>query len=264
MFLVLLLCSAPPNIEGGAEPDANARSLGPLRIGIGLTRASARVQITSVETEIPDSALAEELVVDIGEEVDVETLSLESTVTFNWRFLELSALAGLATTESGYTVRLSGELPDDSLFPGPFDVALDSEGSQSGYLVGFGGALYLPLVSIDGPLVLRTGSSVSFRRFDTLSSTTFSGAASLIKRQKMFGVPVDFSLGSAYSWISRRSELKTNALGSVVTVRIEQELRDPWSLVAAVGLPLGAQARLLFATTQSFTGTSAYSVRLAF
>ncbi|MEO1174890.1 MAG: hypothetical protein AAFX94_22975, partial [Myxococcota bacterium] len=243
-----------------SAPEAAPSEYGTFRLTAGVSRASARLRVTTVETQAPDSALAEDLAVSLGEEIDVETLTFETVLSYNWRFLELSAQAGFANTESGFDLRLSGELPEDSLAPGPFDIGLESSESQSGFLYGVGGAFYVPL----GPLVFRGGSTVSFRRFDTLNSTAFTGTAGLVRRQPIGGVPIDFSLGTAYAWISRRSEFSRSIVGDPITVRIEQELRDPWSLVAAVGLPLGDSARLLLATTQSFTGTSGYSVRLAF
>lgn len=204
-----------------------------------------------------------------------ENLSISTTVvsgSLGYRvlpFLELSARAGLASTESETGVIITGT-PSGAfadLFNGPITVDRDADLDVDGYSLGLGVTGYVPLANIGrDKLAAYAGFQYAWNRFD---DDTIVSEASKTSLGLVFPVDPDrrdqiiYRLAGSYNWLTRDVERNQLIAGQEVDVKITQEYENPWAVELGAGIPLSRQLALGFAASHQLSGeTSAFATVL--
>ena len=218
----------------------------------GKWTAALSIAVTNLAVEVVDSELTFSDEIEVGDfdaslsdELSISTSVVSATVGYSvLPFLELTARAGLANSESNTGIIVSGTPTGQfsEFFDGPITLDGESDLEVDGYSLGLGAAIRLPIAEIGDDLLAGYSEfQYVWNRFDneeivSEGSKTTLGLAypvNLNDRSK----PLYFA-GVGYSWLSREIEQNRIIAGQAVNVQITQEFENPWSIEFGAGVPI--------------------------
>ncbi|MEO1658923.1 MAG: hypothetical protein AAFR65_14510 [Pseudomonadota bacterium] len=239
------------------------------RFATAVAFANAEVDLTSVEVDVPDDFLIEDLDVVVTDLTDISSTAWINTVAYRvLPFLEVSGQIGVLQSETVTAFEITGT-PDLELitFDEPITLQLDAGEEADGYTFGLGTNAIAPVGIVAGrPLIGVAGFRYNWNRVDNGNINSESLFANF---GLAYAVPTEqalysFSLGAGYGRLERESIRDASFGGENIRVRVEQELENPWSVDFGVSRSLGPNWRIGYALSNNLSGPSTHLIALSF
>ncbi|MEM7740928.1 MAG: hypothetical protein AAF225_09020 [Pseudomonadota bacterium] len=241
------------------------------RFGTALAIGRAEVDITNVETDVPDDFVIEDLEIRVTELTDISSTAWVNSVGYRvLPFLELSGQVGVLQSETVTAFELTGT-PDLGLdlvtFDEPITLNLDRGNEADGYTFGVGANTIAPLGILAGrPVLGVAGFRYNWNRVDDgniTSESLFSnfGLAYAVPTEKAL---FSFSLSAGYARLERESTRTTSFGGEEISITVEQELTNPWSIDVGVSRSLGKNWTIGYGLSSNLSGTNSHGLALSF
>ncbi|MEO1596471.1 MAG: hypothetical protein AAFS02_14610 [Pseudomonadota bacterium] len=231
-----------------------------------LLTAKTPVRIKSLTLEASDDLLVEDLDVAVGDVAEISSQTLMASVAFYpIPLIEISAGTGIVSSQSESDITVSGSFVDPLPILGEsFSVTSDAERDNSGYNFNGGLAVIIPIIRDPmAPLVLRAGAQYGINDLDNIETTSISSSLTLAHMRSISGRRMTFALGVSHLEIDRVVEFTTSFGGSNLSLRQEQELEDPWSMVTSIAVPVDETLSASFSASSNFSGMRTLAARLS-
>lgn len=236
--------------------------------GLTASFVSADLEILSTELILPDGVQLENATLDLTEVSVSSTMATSTASYFLLPFLEVHGLLGVTSTSSESDLLLTAQ-PDFGLglVEDPVTIGLTSEADLSGIAYGAGAGLYLPVAMLDGqPLIWRNGVGWTANRFEDgrVETDTLSASSTLVYLADIGGGDYLLTVGGLYTRVDRTSERSTVTPFGEVTVRLTQELADPWSVQAGMAYRFTPRLTAGYGLVQNLGGETSHLLRLSY
>ncbi|MEO1041696.1 MAG: hypothetical protein AAFX52_05355 [Pseudomonadota bacterium] len=241
------------------------------RFSSALVFAEAEVDIKSVEAEIPDDFVIEDLEIRITDLADISSTAWVNSVGYRvLPFLELSGQVGILQSETVTAFEVSGtpNLGFDLVtFDEPITINLDRGDEADGYTFGLGTRAAAPVAIIGGrPLLGTAGFRYNWNRVDDGNITSESLLSTF---GLTYAVPTEkalytFSAAAGYARLERESTRTAAFAGEEINISVEQELTNPWSIDLGLSRSLGQNWTIGYGLSANLSGTNSHALVVSF
>lgn len=228
---------------------------------------NAAVDIVSSEVTLPQEFEEGDFEASLDDDLSISAQLVSGSVGYRLLpFLEVSARAGLASTDTDTGLTISGTPTGvfADVFEGPITFDREATLEVDGYSLGLGAAAYAPLADIGrDKLAGYLEYQYAWNRFDDDTIVSEASRASL---GVVFPVNAErgnkpvYRISGSYNWITREIERDLTIGGEPISVRLTQEFENPWSMELGAGLPIADNTLLGLAASHQLSGeTSAFA-----
>ncbi len=235
-------------------------------LGVNVSLISTDLEIVSTQAELPDDFVLEDATLDLSDvRLQARSVALSASY-FVLPFLEVAGLAGVVTSETEADLRLEGTLNSGfDPIDGPVSLQLNNDRETDGFIYGAGVHAYLPLlVTPSDTLVVRSGANWAQSQYNSEDLQTFSYnlSSSVVYLRNRGGGDYMLNLGVVYQFIDREVERSLELGGEPITVRLNQELIDPWAIQFGAGVKVSESMTLSYGSSYNLGGEFSHLFRL--
>lgn len=259
--LMLNVASEPP--KSLHQPAARKK----YAVSTFATFTSTPIRVESVDLDLPEGSLVNDLNVEVADEVDFTSSILGVSASyFPLPIWEVSLSAGLVSLESESDIRATGTLAVESSFlPSSFDVSAAPTRESEGVGYGVGTAVYVPLTNLRGnPVIARAGMHLGVNDVDDNRTETLNANVTVINAQRIANREITFALGATYIQIDREIDTSVLLGGQELDVSLTQGIDNPWAMTSSLIAPLNDSVNVSFSATNNFDGLNSYGLRLGY
>ncbi len=244
------------------------------RVSLDMLIGSSDIRVLETEFIIlTEDSFLEDLNVDAttGEELTIETQVAVASIGYRiLPFLEISASAGLGSSEIGTDLFLTAEVENPFGGGGSVPIEIDTvfEDEVAGYVYGLGVNAALPIATIRSRgLAAYAGYQANWATMDEgdVHSTTTRASIGL-------AYPADFeshngllyTVGATYGDLNREVNTIREVGSDETQLFLRQEYENPWSIQTSIAIPIKKKASFVIGGSQALSGATSIFASLVF